>query len=56
MVEEIPARTGKMGQFYLGFQTLTPFKAVNLLKLIHALCIFVAHIIFLHIIVSAILR
>ena len=25
MVEEIPARTGKMGQFYLGFQTYTNF-------------------------------
>ena len=56
MVEEIPARTGKMGHFYLKFQTLTPFKSVNLLKLIHGLCIFATHIIFLHITVSAILR
>ena len=32
MVEEIPARTGKMGQFYLGFQTFTPCRAVNKTK------------------------
>ena len=55
MVEEIPARTGKMGHFYLEFQTLNFCRAVNLLKLIHSLCI-VAYIIFLHITVSAILR
>ena len=33
MVEEIPARTGKMGQFYLGFQTLTLYRAVNKMRL-----------------------
>ena len=46
VVEEIPARTGKMGHFYLGFYTQNFCSAVNLLKLIRALCIFVTHIIY----------
>ena len=29
VVEEIPARTGKMGHFYLEFQTLNFCRAVN---------------------------
>ena len=29
VVEEIPARTGKMGHFYLGFYTLNFFSAKN---------------------------
>ena len=33
VVEEIPARTGKMGQFYLGFCTLNFCRAVNNMRL-----------------------
>ena len=34
MVEEIPARTGKMGHFYLGFQTQNFCRDVNKQELI----------------------
>ena len=33
MVEEIPARTGKMGHFYLGFNTHNFCRAVNYMRL-----------------------
>ena len=41
MVEEIPARTGKMGHFYLGFYTLIACRAVNKTKLIGRNCLLV---------------
>lgn len=44
MVEEIPALTGKMGHFYLKFYTLPFCRAVNLLKLIHALSIHIFYV------------